>query len=110
MADQEEDGVRRRFLQHLEERVGRRLLELVNAVDDHRPPRRKPSGEAQELAKSPHLIDGDVTVEIAGLRIFHTLDPAQVRVTSSGYQLGNRMVFRGFEAGKLELRAGSACQ
>ena len=61
MADEEEDGVGRRFLQHLQQRVGRRCLQVVRRVDDDRSPFAERRRNRQKVAQRTDLVDADVS-------------------------------------------------
>ena len=65
MADEEEESVGRRLLEHLEQGVGAGRLELVDACRS--PPRATATARrsAHELAEVANLIDGDVAGEVA---------------------------------------------
>ena len=59
MADEEEDGVGRRLLEDLQERVGGGGGELVGGVDDRDAPAAVGGGELEEGFERADLVDGD---------------------------------------------------
>ena len=59
MADDQEDGARRRLLDHLEERIGARDRQILGAVDDADPIAAIGRGRAEHVERLAHRIDGD---------------------------------------------------
>ena len=61
MADEQEERVRRRLLEILEQGIGGTALEIVDRVDHHRPPGRHRGGGREQPLQAAHLIDVDAS-------------------------------------------------
>ena len=66
MADEQEQGRRRRLLEHLEKRIGGLAFQIIGRVDDDHPPRAHRGGHAEHLAEPADLVDRDVAREASG--------------------------------------------
>src|SRR5690242_6259367 len=105
MADEEEKRVRRRLLEHLQERIGARRLELVHRVDNDDTPRRQSSRQPEELAQLANLMDADAPREVAGLLVHQPLEMAHVRVSPGVHQPDDGVLVVGLQSRQLEWRA-----
>src|SRR5262249_60603031 len=64
VADQEQQGIARRLLQNLQERVGSlRILQLVSGVDDADTPAPLARGRSEERHGAAHVVDPDHRID-----------------------------------------------
>ena len=78
--DQEQDGIARRFLQLLQERVGGRGVHLVGAIHDHHPPPPPLAERWKKAFQLPHLVDRHLGLELLRLLVPGAADQAQPRL------------------------------
>ncbi|KSV66041.1 hypothetical protein N182_09900 [Sinorhizobium sp. GL2] len=69
MRQHQEQRAARRFLEDLQDGVGRIAIEIVGRIDDDDAPIARAGGLAEELAGAPDLVDGDRPLRPARLFI-----------------------------------------
>src|SRR6266481_3244133 len=91
MADQQEYGAWRRFLQHLEQGVGGVAVHILGAIDDDDAPapfgRRQPH-EGNGIA---NIVDDDFAAQFSGLGINGARNRTQIGMAAAGYATKDRM-------------------
>ena len=102
MADQQEDGVRRRLLEILEQRVGGVALEIVDRVDHHRAPGRHRGRGREQPLQAAHLVDADRAGELGAALLRQPLEPHQIGMAAGGGEPGGGMVVGHVEAGRVD--------
>ncbi len=60
MADEKEQAVGRRLLEHFEQGIRAGSFEIIDTVDHGNPPVRHRRTELEQLGEAAHLIDADV--------------------------------------------------
>src|SRR5215210_4570833 len=106
MADEQEQAVGRWFLEHLEQGVGGRGLEVIDAVDDDGPPRRQSGSDGEQFAEAADLVDADVAGELAGLFILDPLEKAKIGVAARRHQPPDSMLARHRKSRTADWRPG----
>src|SRR3954469_22211830 len=106
MADEEEDRVGLWLLKHLQEGVGRILVEFIDRVDDHDTPWRKRGAQVEELTELADLLYRDVLFQVSRLLVHQPLEPPHVWMAPRLNQLDDRMLVIGLERRPVEGRTG----
>ena len=82
--DQKQHCARRGFLQDLQERVGRGLVEFLRPVDDGDAPAALGRGEAHEAADAADVVHRDLGAHALALFVVGELDGVEVGVRAGG--------------------------
>ena len=84
VTDQQQQRVRRRLLERLEQRIGGVRVQVVGRIDDHHAPAALGRGHTQEMVGRAHVVDDDFRARLAGLLVDPALEGPQVRMSAGG--------------------------
>ena len=91
MTDEDEQRALRRLLQHLEQSIGARPVELVDGVDDRDPPAALPGGRTEKRYGAAHVVDGNLLPQDA-LVVEGALQHEEITLRLSGDPARHRVL------------------